>query len=121
MDLDDIVKEVDGKLVTKIDIDPPSGWTNDFEAIDGFDWADEGRIAEIMDGIGLKGKPKPLFGNTGDQKDVIFQAGEKLYVYQPDTEDVFRLQDYTDIETLVTAMNDIGYGELRVVDPTLFP
>ncbi|KAF5648983.1 hypothetical protein F52700_802 [Fusarium sp. NRRL 52700] len=116
MDLDDISKQVDGKLVTKIDIDPPTGWTNDFEAINGFDWAEEGRIAEIIDRIGVKGKPKPLFGNTGEQKDVIFQAGGKLYVYEPDTEDVLRFQDYTDIGSLVSAMNDSGYGELNIVD-----
>ncbi|KAF4439085.1 kinase subdomain-containing [Fusarium acutatum] len=99
------------------ELDPPTGWTTDFEAINGYEWAEEGRIAGIIEGFGLKGKPKPLFGNKGEQKDVIFQAGEKLYVYQPDTEDVFRIQGYTDMESRVSAMIDLGYGELKIIDP----
>ncbi|KAF5243400.1 hypothetical protein FANTH_8222 [Fusarium anthophilum] len=117
MDFDDIAKEIDDKLVTKIDIDPPIGWTNDFEAVNGFEWVEEGSIAAIIEGFGLKGKPKPLFGNKGEQKDVIFQAGEKLYIYQPDSEDVLRIKDYTDLESLVFAINDSGYGELNIANP----
>ncbi|KAG5815682.1 hypothetical protein H9Q74_003385 [Fusarium xylarioides] len=121
MDLDDIVKEVGGKLVTKIDIDPPTGWTTDFEAINGLEWAEEGRIAETIEGFGLKDKPKPLFGNESGDGEVIFQAGDKLYIYYPGSkEDVFRIKDYTNLESLVSAINDLGFGELKITDPRYY-
>ncbi|KAF5621144.1 uncharacterized protein FTJAE_11485 [Fusarium tjaetaba] len=117
MDLDDIVKEVDGKLVTKIDIDPPTGWTNDFDAIKGYEWAEDGSIAEVIEGLHLKAKPKPLFGKENGDGQVIFQAGDELYLHYLDTEDVYRIKDYSDPELLVSVINDSRWDELELVDP----
>jgi len=66
----------------------------------------------------FKGKPKPLFVNESGDGEVIFQTGDKLYLYYLDNkENVFCIKDYTDLESLVSAINDSGFGELNIVNP----
>ncbi|KAF4342044.1 hypothetical protein FBEOM_3975 [Fusarium beomiforme] len=110
------MKEQGDRMVTNTDVEPPFGWINDFEPLDGFSWTENGAIAADIQMAGVNDNPKPLFGNLDNGLKVIFQAGNSYYVYLADARNVLRIV-FSDLESIVEAINASGFEALPLVPP----
>ncbi|KAJ5748902.1 uncharacterized protein N7511_010598 [Penicillium nucicola] len=110
------VKEVDGKLVaTARDIEPPTGWTTDFETLGGEEvWGSRGTIYGVLGMAGINAVAKPLYvpePYTGASI-VIMEAGSPatFYLYNPLDDSLFQITEPSDLAKIVEQIDDEDKG-----------
>ncbi|KAJ6050212.1 uncharacterized protein N7446_005552 [Penicillium canescens] len=118
------VKEVDGRLVaTARDIEPPAGWTNDFETLGGETVrGNDGEIYELLEYKGIDTtETKPLYAamasGAGGERFAMMEAGSTtaFYLYHLDDDYLYRINQPDNLAEIVKRINeeDGGLGSIE--------
>lgn len=103
-------------------IEPPPGWTNDYEQLGGDDeWANEGPMHQLLCDLGVDVTGlKPLYAleaGTGGNL-VLFETGSPpaFYFFSPIEFSLYKINLFTDLGELVEWIGDEekGYRSLDV-------
>ncbi|KAJ5982400.1 hypothetical protein N7451_012500 [Penicillium sp. IBT 35674x] len=111
--MSNIIKEVDGTLVTNTDIEPPNDWTNNYEDMGGdMQWSEYGEFTELVKAYGLTGTVKPLFAMASYTGEAIslFELSDNHYIYNAISDSLFRIDNPTDPQTIVSTIDDPDQG-----------
>ncbi|RGP60888.1 hypothetical protein FSPOR_10389 [Fusarium sporotrichioides] len=111
--MNDIVKEVNGTLITNTNVEPPSDWTNIYEDMGGdMQWGEYGDVAELAKGYGLDGTVKPLFAMQSYTGEAIslFELSGKHYLYNAIEGALYHIQQPDDLQAIVETIDDPEKG-----------
>jgi hypothetical protein len=98
-------------------IEPPDGWTNDYEEVGGDQlWSpDFGEVTEMARGYGLQGTVKPIIGMDLSQGNgfSLFEIGSRYFLFESNANQLLEIKSPTDLQTIVSAIGDEGLGALQ--------
>ncbi|RGP77355.1 hypothetical protein FLONG3_4493 [Fusarium longipes] len=109
-------KVVDGKVVTDTDVEPPTGWTVDYDYFGGDnEWGEDGEVSDLVAPFGIEGSIKPLFRSSPRGNEVIFvyEINEQYYIHDAQSGQVQRIVSPTSLEEIVEFINEQGWFRLE--------
>ncbi|KAJ5749004.1 uncharacterized protein N7511_010700 [Penicillium nucicola] len=114
----DLLRLVDGKVLTNTDVQPPAQWTNDYDEMGGDEqWGPEGNVLRMITVFGIEGEVKPLFAMDPEAGEALslFQVGDgPFYFFNIEDLSIFKITSHSDLKEIAQIIDSKGLAGLRV-------